>query len=195
MAGDLARWYGASSRPSAERAHHLQRIGEALAVVEPTAPPVEPPADRVPGVMFRSRVWRAAALVVLLGTGAFALRGGRGGADVVTRPPSSTDELPVAPGGPAADAARAVDFALRLPDAAARQVTLAGDFNDWNAATLPMERDPSDGTWRVSVRLAPGRHTYSYVVDGTRWVIDPLAPRTVDGALGPTNVIAVPGAS
>lgn len=88
---------------------------------------------------------------------------------------------------------RDVGFALRLPDATVRNVSLAGDFNGWDASTLPMIRDPSDGTWRVRIPLAPGRHTYSYVIDGTRWVIDPLAPRTVEGALGPANVIAVMG--
>lgn len=93
----------------------------------------------------------------------------------------------------AAALTRDVAFALRLPDATVRQVSLAGDFNAWDASTLPMVRDPSDGTWRVRVPLAPGRHTYSFVVDGTRWVIDPLAPRTVEGALGPANVIAVSG--
>ena len=84
-------------------------------------------------------------------------------------------------------------FALRLTDGTVRQVSLAGDFNGWDASTLPMVRDPADGTWRLRIPLAPGRHTYSFVVNGTRWVIDPLAPRTVEGALGPANVIAVSG--
>lgn len=94
---------------------------------------------------------------------------------------------------PEAAPTRDVGFALRLPDATVRNVSLAGDFNGWDSSTLPMVRDPADGTWRVHIPLAPGRHTYSYVVDGTRWVIDPLAPRTVEGALGPANVIAVMG--
>ena len=90
-------------------------------------------------------------------------------------------------------AARDVHFTLQLPDASVQQVALAGDFNGWNPDVLPMKRDPADGAWRVRVPLTPGRHTYSYVVDGVLWVIDPLAPRTIDGALGPANVIAIPG--
>ncbi len=121
--------------------------------------------------------WARAAALVVFAAGGIALlaRGHR--------------EPTIPPTAPTRD----VGFALRLPDATVRNVSLAGDFNGWDASTLPMVRDPADGTWRVRIPLAPGRHTYSYVIDGTRWVIDPLAPRTVEGALGPTNVIAVMG--
>lgn len=97
--------------------------------------------------------------------------------------------------GRSARAQQTVAFQLQLTDGIARRVSLAGDFNGWNPAALPMLRDASTGVWQIRIALPPGRHSYSYVVDGSRWVIDPLAPRTIEGELGPTNVITVAGES
>lgn len=201
----LARWYRSTAREPAERSQHLQAIAEAVALGRATiaergagATEVTREADLLAIATFgararaRSRWLRAAALFVVAVGGAslLALRGGDGGAGSNRGAANAR-----ARSAPAANGAHDVGFALRLTDDAVRQVSLAGDFNGWDASALPMVRDPADGTWRVRVPLAPGRHTYSFVVDGTRWVIDPLAPRTVEGALGPANVIAVSGDS
>lgn len=124
----------------------------------------------------------AAAVVLLLAGVAFR-----------TRASASGERAPQLPAPAGREAAHAVGFTLQLKDADARRVTLAGDFNDWSPTALPMRRDPVTGTWRVQVHLVPGRHEYSYVVNGTRWIIDPLAPRTMEQTMGPANVIAVPG--
>jgi hypothetical protein len=92
-------------------------------------------------------------------------------------------------GGNRASGAVAFEFRMMEPDA--QQVALAGDFNGWNAASTPMHRDRQSGLWRVSVTLPPGRHLYSYVVNGRRWVIDSLAPSVDLGELGPANVLAL----
>jgi hypothetical protein len=201
----LARWYRSTSRDPAERSQHLQAIAEAIVVGPVTTkesttvaaahagtPDIQLAAARATTARSMSAWLRAAALIVIAAGGAslLALRGGDAslGADA-----GAGDAL--GRSVPTANGAHDVGFALRLTDGAVRQVSLAGDFNGWDASTLPMVRDPADGTWRVRIPLAPGRHTYSFVVDGTRWVIDPLAPRTVEGALGPANVIAVSGDS
>jgi len=63
-----------------------------------------------------------------------------------------------------------------LPDShSAAQVSLAGDFNGWNAAATPLHRDPENG-WSAEVTLEPGIRRYKFVRDG-QWLPD---PRNVD---------------
>ena len=57
-----------------------------------------------------------------------------------------------------------------------------------------MARRASDGRWSANVPLTPGRHTYAFVVDGTRWLVDPLAPRVPDDGFGPANAVVIEGA-
>ena len=88
----------------------------------------------------------------------------------------------------------AVQFALPVP--AAHQVVIVGDFNHWDTHATPLRRTPG-GTWRTTVRLKPGAHVYSFVVDGTRWVPDPSAPIAPGSDFGPPNslVTVAPGAT
>jgi 1,4-alpha-glucan branching enzyme len=51
-----------------------------------------------------------------------------------------------------------------------------GDFNDWDAASHPMKRQP-DGAWRLEVPMAHGHHHYAFAVDG-RFTLDPRAQGT-----------------
>jgi 1,4-alpha-glucan branching enzyme len=53
----------------------------------------------------------------------------------------------------------------------AQQVSLIGDFNDWQPT--PMERQ-IDGCWRAQVTLAQGHHRYQFLVDG-KPMLDPRA--------------------
>jgi len=48
-------------------------------------------------------------------------------------------------------------FAFAAP--AAKQVSLAGDFNNWDSHAMPM-RKGANGVWHLSVALKPGRHEY-----------------------------------
>ena len=55
-----------------------------------------------------------------------------------------------------------------------------------------MRRDPPGGTWTVNVPLSPGWHSYAFVVNGTRWVIDPQAPLAPAEDFGtPRSVVVV----
>ncbi len=64
-----------------------------------------------------------------------------------------------------------VNFFCEAPGAT--QVCLAGDFNDWQPAALPMQRMP-DGRWQAGVELAHGHHQYVFLVDGQP-ALDPRA--------------------
>jgi hypothetical protein len=73
---------------------------------------------------------------------------------------------------------------------AGAQVSLVGDFNDWDITTLPMTLER--GVWTVTVPLSPGRHVYAFVANGERWITDPRAPRAPDADFGrPGSVIIV----
>src|SRR5882672_12935463 len=63
------------------------------------------------------------------------------------------------------------DFFYDAPQA--RQVSLVGDFNDWNPEATPMARQP-DGRWMVSLELTHGYDEYLVLVDG-KPVLDPNA--------------------
>ena len=67
--------------------------------------------------------------------------------------------------------AKPVNFICAAPSA--HQVTLAGDFNDWDTAACPMKRQP-DGNWLVQVHLNHGHHHYLFFVDG-KPTLDPRA--------------------
>jgi hypothetical protein len=73
----------------------------------------------------------------------------------------------------------------------ASSVAIVGDFNDWQEGASPLRRE-SEGVWAITIPLAPGRYHYTFVVDGTKWVADPLAPRTIEDDFGrPNSVITV----
>ncbi len=54
----------------------------------------------------------------------------------------------------------------------ARQVLVAGDFNNWSPMVTPMHRNERPGEWTMKLPLLPGRYRYRLVVDG-RWMTDP----------------------
>ncbi|MCB0665607.1 MAG: glycogen-binding domain-containing protein [Saprospiraceae bacterium] len=55
----------------------------------------------------------------------------------------------------------------------AKEVILAGSFNDWDEHKTTMQH--SDGKWQVAVPLSGGKHYYKFIVDG-RWYVDPANP-------------------
>jgi hypothetical protein len=89
---------------------------------------------------------------------------------------------------PSASDREVVRFELAAPSAS--RVTLVGSFNEWNPTATPLERDPASGKWIVSLRLPPGRHVYSFVVDGDV-TADPTAPRTADVDFGSANSVVL----
>ncbi len=62
-------------------------------------------------------------------------------------------------------------FYCHAPEA--RQVSIVGDFNNWDPDATPMIREP-DGQWTASLELRHGYHRYAFLVDG-KTVLDPNA--------------------
>ena len=94
---------------------------------------------------------------------------------------------------PDSHTARVVKFVLVAPQAS--KVSLVGDFNGWDTNATPAERQ-SDGSWATFVQLHPGRHVYSFVLDGKVFMNDPAAPVAPDDGYGQKNsVVVVKGAT
>jgi len=79
------------------------------------------------------------------------------------------------------------EFVARFPEA--HSVGVAGAFNDWRPEATPLTDDDHDGVWDARVILPAGQHEYMFVVDGERWVSDPLAGRYVDDGFGRKNAV------
>ena len=72
----------------------------------------------------------------------------------------------------------------------AKSVALVGDFNRWGGEPTALDETTS-GMWTVSVPLGNGRHEYAFIVDGKRWVPDPLAPSSTDEFNTNSSVVSV----
>lgn len=124
---------------------------------------------------------RALALAAAL-TGIVALAARRDGEGRGTSPVAAT----------AAAAPTAQLMKLVFVDSSASSVAIVGDFNDWEEGGSPLRRVSEKGVWMITIPLAPGRYHYTFVVDGTKWVADPSAPRTLEDDFGrPNSVITV----
>src|SRR6266850_2438764 len=78
---------------------------------------------------------------------------------------------------------RMTQFAFQA--STARQVSLAGDFNNWDTKAGPMHKGP-DGVWHLSVLLKPGRYEYRFFADAV-WCDDPAAQQKAANSLGTEN--------
>jgi hypothetical protein len=84
-----------------------------------------------------------------------------------------------------------VQFVLVAPDA--KKVAVVGDFNGWDASHAEFQATHTGGgVWSVTARVPVGHHRYSFVVDDSVWVADPIAPRAADNDFGvPNSAIVV----
>lgn len=79
-----------------------------------------------------------------------------------------------------------VRLVLLQPEA--HSVSVAGDFNGWNPGRTKMERSDG-GVWTATIPLKPGRYQYMFVIDGKRWIADPLAMEDAGDGFGSHNAV------
>jgi len=70
----------------------------------------------------------------------------------------------------------------------ANNVQIAGDFNNWQPAKMPMERVGSSGVWQMKIKLPQGKYRYRLVVDG-QWQQDPYNELTELNPFGDFNSV------
>lgn len=79
--------------------------------------------------------------------------------------------------------AQHIQFTLVAPDA--KKVAVVGDFNAWDPSHAGFQaRHTGGGVWTVTAPVPVGHHRYSFVVDDSVWVADPMAPRAHDNDFG-----------
>lgn len=78
-----------------------------------------------------------------------------------------------------------VTFSFALDKA--REVSLLGDFNNWDTTAHPMVNDGS-GIWKKTVMIEPGKHEYKFLADG-QWTEDPRNDQTCVNCFGTYNSV------
>jgi hypothetical protein len=81
-----------------------------------------------------------------------------------------------------------VQFRIEVPGAS--QVAVAGTFTGWQPDYELTEVSP--GVWSAMVPLDPGVHDYTFVIDGSRMVVDPYAPSVADSFGGSNSRLFLP---
>jgi chromosome partitioning protein len=79
-----------------------------------------------------------------------------------------------------------VRFSVYAPKA--RNVQVAGDFNDWNPGDGALLDPDGEGVWSRVIRLEPGRYQYRYRIDG-QWGTDPHNPESIETPFGVVNSV------
>lgn len=64
-----------------------------------------------------------------------------------------------------------INLSVEVPGA--NQVSVVGDFNDWDPEANPMTQIPGGSTWEEWVEVRPGRYRYAFLVDESRHMYDP----------------------
>lgn len=57
----------------------------------------------------------------------------------------------------------------------AKNVSVAGTFNDWSSSSAKMTRQGDE--WIIETVAEPGKHMYKFVIDG-QWIVDPANKET-----------------
>ena len=111
---------------------------------------------------------------------------GNSAAHDVPRPAATPIAGAIVPAQAKTNAPQSVQFVLVAPEA--RKVAVVGDFNGWDSSHAGYQAEHrGGGVWAVTAALPIGHHRYSFVVDDSVWVADPIAPRAVDSDFGVTN--------
>ena len=85
-------------------------------------------------------------------------------------------------------AAKKVTFHIVAP--ASSSVFVAGTFNGWSADEHVLKYNEKHACFQTGLSLAPGRHEYKFVVDGS-WVVDPGCADWVPNEHGSLNSVIV----
>jgi Carbohydrate-binding module 48 (Isoamylase N-terminal domain) len=179
----LMRAIASLREPVAVRADALLAVKAATRLIPAASLPVKRAWLTAPRALNASPLSLMAAALLLIAVGAAVPA-------MLGRNAATASRLsPMIAQNPDAELAQAVRFTVAAPGA--QRVSLVGDFNAWNPGATAL-RD-SSGTWTVVIPVAPGRHQYGFVIDGSRWIPDPAAPQSADADFGSPNSVVYVG--
>jgi len=75
------------------------------------------------------------------------------------------------------------------PNSEADSVAVAGDFSQWEPVALSPRTVDGKTVWTGLVPVSRGEHEYQFLINGDRWVPDPLAPVTRSDGFGAKNAV------
>lgn len=81
-------------------------------------------------------------------------------------------------------------FLFIYKDPRAREVKIAGDFNNWVPDKEVISVREEDGTWKKMIAVPPGAYQYKFYIDG-EWKEDPNNPNIVENKYGSYNSLIV----
>lgn len=71
----------------------------------------------------------------------------------------------------------------------ADSVSVAGDFSQWDPVPLSPRSVNGETVWTGLVPVSRGEHEYQFLINGERWVTDPLAPVKRSDGFGAKNAV------
>ncbi len=71
----------------------------------------------------------------------------------------------------------------------ADSVAVAGDFSEWEPVSLSPRTVNGETVWTGLVPVSRGEHEYQFLINGDRWVTDPLAPVKRSDGFGAENAV------
>lgn len=71
----------------------------------------------------------------------------------------------------------------------ADSVAVAGDFSQWDPVQLSPRSVNGETVWTGLVPVSRGEHEYQFLINGERWVTDPLAPVKRSDGFGAQNAV------
>jgi len=102
---------------------------------------------------------------------------------------STSSSQPVSTESAASSDKEVVWIRFLYPNNDADSVAVAGDFNQWSPVSLTPRTVDGRTVWTGLVPVPRGEHEYQFVINGERWVPDPLAPETRSDGFGAQNAV------
>jgi 1,4-alpha-glucan branching enzyme len=78
---------------------------------------------------------------------------------------------------------------FRYTNSEADSVAVAGDFSQWDPVALSPREVDGKTVWTGLVPVSRGEHEYQFLINGERWVTDPLAPVKRSDGFGAKNAV------
>lgn len=129
----------------------------------------------------------ALAAIVIVSVSLFRYQTASGPVATKTVPATSSNQVVQ----PVAEVTEIVGARFVYIDDNASSVAVAGDFSRWQPVPLQPQEVDGQRIWSAVIPLSKGEHQYMFVINGTKWVTDPLAPIQREDGFGHRNAVII----